>query len=77
MKLSQLKQNLITEVKRLIKEQAVPISRAELIDKISMISRNFGSYLDKNQYTEKCNPEIILNPANNLFSIKIKIWKIR
>jgi hypothetical protein len=43
MKLSQLKQNLITEVKRLIKEQAVPISRADLIDKIKATDpRNSG-----------------------------------
>lgn len=43
MKLSEFKQNLITEVKRLVKEQAVPISRAELIDKIKATDpRNTG-----------------------------------
>ena len=45
--------------------------KAELIDKISDISRNFGSYLDINLYSEKCKPVIILNPANNLFSLQI------
>ena len=34
MKLSEFKQNLITEVKKLVKEQAVPISRDELVQKI-------------------------------------------
>jgi hypothetical protein len=47
--------------------------KAELIEKISDVSRNFGSYLDsyKNSYSEKCKPVIILNPANNLFSLQI------
>ena len=43
MNFSQLKQNIITEVKRLVKEQAVPISRAQLIDKIKATDpRNTG-----------------------------------
>lgn len=43
MNINQLKQNVITEVRRLIKEQAVPISRAELIDKIKATDpRNTG-----------------------------------
>jgi hypothetical protein len=43
MKLSQFKQQLLTEVKRLIKEQAVPISRTDLIDKIKATDpRNSG-----------------------------------
>jgi len=45
--------------------------KLELINKISEIPRFFGSYLDKNLYSEKCNPEIILNSSNNLFSIQI------
>jgi hypothetical protein len=43
MKISDFKKNLITEVRRLVKEQAVPISRAELIDKIKATDpRNSG-----------------------------------
>jgi hypothetical protein len=43
MKLSQFRRNLITEVKRLIKEQAIPISRQDLIDKIKATDpRNTG-----------------------------------
>ena len=43
MKLSQFKRNLITEVKRLIKEQAIPISRQELIKLIKATDpRNTG-----------------------------------
>ena len=34
MKLSQFKQNLILEVRKLIKEQAISVSRDELIQKI-------------------------------------------
>jgi hypothetical protein len=45
--------------------------KAELTDKINNVSRNFGSYLDKNLYSEKCKSVIILNPANNLFSLQI------
>jgi len=45
--------------------------KAELIDKISNVSRKFGSYLDINLYSEKCKPVIILNPSNNLFSLQI------
>ena len=43
MKISQFKKNLITEVRRLIKEQAIPISREDLIDKIKATDpRNSG-----------------------------------
>jgi hypothetical protein len=43
MKIREFKQQLITEVKRLIKEQAVPISRTDLIDKIKATDpRNSG-----------------------------------
>lgn len=43
MKISQFKQNLITEIRRLIKEQATPISREDLIDKIKATDpRNSG-----------------------------------
>jgi hypothetical protein len=43
MKLSEFRKSLILEVKKLIKEQAIPISRAELIDKIKATDpRNSG-----------------------------------
>jgi hypothetical protein len=43
MKIREFKHQLITEVKRLIKEQAVPISRADLITKIKETDpRNSG-----------------------------------
>ena len=43
MKISQFKKNLITEVRRLIKEQADPITREDLIDKIKATDpRNSG-----------------------------------
>jgi hypothetical protein len=45
--------------------------RLELIDKISKVSRKFGTYLNSNIYSEKCNPVVILNPANNQFSLQI------
>ena len=41
MEINQLKQNIITEVRRLIKEQATPISRADLIDKIKEYKGKF------------------------------------
>ena len=43
----------------------------EMIDKISLVYRNFGSYLNKSLYSEKCIPKIIMNPYNNIFSIQI------
>jgi hypothetical protein len=43
MKIGQFRRNLITEVRRLIKEQAIPISRQDLIDKIKATDpRNTG-----------------------------------
>jgi hypothetical protein len=43
MKISEFRKSLILEVKKLIKEQATPISRAELIDKIKATDpRNSG-----------------------------------
>jgi hypothetical protein len=43
MKIHEFKQQLITEIKRLVKEQAVRISRSELVDKIKATDpRNTG-----------------------------------
>lgn len=43
----------------------------EMIEKISLVSRQFGSYLNKSLYSDKCIPNIIINPYNNIFSIQI------
>jgi hypothetical protein len=45
--------------------------RVELINKIENLSRKFGPYIDTKLYFDKCNAEIILNSANNFFSLKI------
>ena len=45
--------------------------KIEMINKISLVSRQFGSYLNKTLYSEKCIPNIIINPYNNIFSIEI------
>ena len=45
--------------------------KLELINKISNVSRKFGSYLDTKLYSEKCVPDITLNSSNNLFTIQI------
>lgn len=43
----------------------------EISEKIANTNRFFGSYLDKNLYYNKCIPNIIINPYNNLFLIQI------
>jgi hypothetical protein len=43
----------------------------ELTTKISKIQRFFGSYLNSSNYNQNCIPSIIINPANNLFSMEI------
>ena len=44
----------------------------ELNNLISNTTRQFGSYINTNIYfNNNCNPNIIINPSNNLFSLQI------
>jgi hypothetical protein len=44
----------------------------ELIDKISKLKRNFGSYLDSSNYSQYLIPIITINSFTNLFSMSIE-----
>ena len=43
----------------------------QLISKISLINRQFGSYLNSNLYNQYCIPNIIIDSASNLFTMQI------
>ena len=44
----------------------------ELIEKISLVNRQFGTYLDNNLYNPYCIPNIVINSASNTFYMQIK-----
>ena len=43
----------------------------QLTSKISLITRQFGSYLDVNLYNQYCIPNIIIDSSSNTFSMQI------
>jgi hypothetical protein len=45
--------------------------QSELVNKISKLKRNFGSYLTSSNYSQYLIPSITINPFTNLFSMSI------
>ena len=45
--------------------------QTEIFNKISSVSRKFGSYLTSSLYNSKCIPIISINPSNNLFTMQL------